>query len=110
MFSLLRIAVVIGVIFYLSPVRNEDGLSALTSWFGWSDTPKATPSVSAPDNAAHLETVWKALPETAKSAILAKILAETGIAGGAASKQPTDTLHAEDKKSAWKGDAHKPKL
>jgi hypothetical protein len=80
MFSTLRIAAVIGVIYYLSPVRNEDALAGIGHVAAWGKglvvpTREATREATATER---LETLWKALPEDAKQAALDRVLAEAG--------------------------------
>ncbi|WP_112663124.1 hypothetical protein [Microvirga flavescens] len=105
MFSLLRTVAVIGVIFYLSPVRTEDALPSFASWFGWPEEKVAAKHETAEDSPARLETMWQALPEGAKQAILAKIMSESGLTASTTKPQaaPSDTLHTDDKKAAWRG-------
>ena len=98
MFSFLRFILFVGVIFYYSPVRQKgDGTATLETLF----TPKAKEAAPAPsqENSGHLETVWKALPEGAKQAVVDKILTSSGfpLAGAA---QSTDTLRSEDRAAA----------
>ncbi len=80
MFSTLRIVAVIGVIYYLSPVRNEDALAGIGHVAAWGKglvvpTREATREPTATER---LETLWKALPEDAKQAALDRVLAEAG--------------------------------
>src|SRR4051812_35601632 len=72
MFSALRIVTIVGVIFYLSPVRDlGDGpaLRDAARRVSRPDTPR--PST---DSAAHLDSLWKLLPDSAKDAVLERIL------------------------------------
>ena len=99
MFSIFRFIVIVGVIFYYSPVRQKgEGTAALDALF----TPKTKESVPPPpatEDAGHLETVWKALPEGAKQAVVDKILTGSGFPLAGASPL-TDTLRPEDRASA----------
>lgn len=113
MFSLLRIVLVVGVIFYLSPVRQGgDPLAAIGSLVGWASEPQAPAAqppatrMPAADAPGKLETAWQALPETAKQALVNEIVSHTGV--GTKQQAATDTLHAEDKKPAWRGESAKP--
>lgn len=98
MFSILRFILIVGVIFYYSPVRQKgEGTAAFEAFF----TPKASDATStAPTPATagpgHLETVWKALPDSAKQAVVDKIVTSSGLPLADTSK-PTDTLRPEDR-------------
>jgi len=100
MFSILRFILIVGVIFYYSPVRQQgEGTAAIESFF----TPKKgepAPAPAAPANegSGHLETVWKALPEGAKQAVVDKILTTSGFPAAGPTK-PADTLRPEDRAS-----------
>jgi hypothetical protein len=76
MFSTLRIAAVIGVIYYLSPVRHEDAKAGVQHVVAWGK------GLVLPDretnSAERLEALWKALPEEAKQAAIDRVLAEAG--------------------------------
>jgi hypothetical protein len=67
MLSIIRFILIVGAIFYYSPVRQQgEGTAAIEAIF----TPKKSePAVAPPsyaqDNPGHLETVWKALPDSA---------------------------------------------
>ncbi|MGO4704547.1 hypothetical protein AB4072_02065 [Microvirga sp. 2MCAF38] len=108
MFSLFRIFIVVGVIFYLSPVRNEDALPSLSKWLGWAED--ASKSDAVGESPARLETMWQALPDSAKQAILTKIMSDSGTTATLPkAAPPMDTLYADDRKAAWRGDTHKPR-
>jgi hypothetical protein len=80
MFSTLRIAVVVGVIYYLSPVRHEDakaGVEHVVAWGKGLILPSREPTREM-GSAERLEALWKALPEEAKQAALERVLAEAG--------------------------------
>ena len=90
MFSILRTILIVGVIFYYSPVRQENvPPPSLDGVLGWSkDTAETQPDPSP----GHLETVWRALPEGAKQAVVDKILAGSGLGS-----KGTDTLLPTDR-------------
>jgi hypothetical protein len=98
MLSILRFILIVGAIFYYSPVRQQgEGTAAIEAFF----TPKASePAAPSPPPASegpgHLETVWKALPDSAKQAVVDKIMTTSGFPMADASK-PTDTLRPEDR-------------
>lgn len=80
MFSTLRIAAIVGVIYYLSPVRNEDaraGVEHVVAWGKGLVLPTREPSREA-TQAERLEALWKALPEEAKQAAIDRVMAEAG--------------------------------
>ncbi|MBF9195266.1 hypothetical protein [Microvirga terrestris] len=98
MLSILRFILIVGIIFYYSPVRQKgEGTTALEALF----TPKASEPLAPTPPAAtggpgHLETVWKALPDSAKQAVVDKILTSSGLPIADASR-PADTLKPEDR-------------
>lgn len=98
MLSIIRFILIVGAIFYYSPVREKGaGTAAIEAFF----TPKAKePAAPTPPHAAegpgHLETVWKALPDSAKQAVVDKIMTTSGFPLADASK-PADTLRPEDR-------------
>jgi hypothetical protein len=108
MFSVLRFFVIVGVIFYYSPVRQRsDGPDPIQSFFAPKKTDQATPA-APPSSAAegvpgHLESMWQALPDGAKQAVVDKILTTSGLTPAA--PKPSDTLQPEDRAST----AHKPR-
>ena len=101
MLSILRFILIVGAIFYYSPVRQKgEGTAAIEALF----TPKASEQAStspppSPEGPGHLETVWKALPDSAKQAVVDKILTSSGFPLADASR-PADTLRPEDRASA----------
>ncbi|MBB3018635.1 hypothetical protein FHR70_001689 [Microvirga lupini] len=101
MLSILRFILIVGAIFYYSPVRQKgEGTAAIEAFF----MPKASePAAASPPPTAegpgHLETVWKALPDSAKQAVVDKIMASSGFPLTDTSK-PADTLRPEDRASA----------
>ena len=98
MLSIIRFILIIGAIFYYSPVREKgEGTAAIEAFF----TPKAKePAAPTPPPAtegpSHLETVWKALPDSAKQAVVDKIMTTSGFPLADASR-PADTLKPEDR-------------
>ncbi|MCG7392532.1 hypothetical protein MHY87_06400 [Microvirga sp. ACRRW] len=107
MFSILRFIVIVGVIFYYSPVRQRgEGPDPLQAFFAPKTTEQAAPAATSPSadaSSGHLETVWQALPDTAKQAVVEKILTTSGLAP--ASTKSTDTLTSDDRAPA----PHKPR-
>jgi hypothetical protein len=102
MFAVLRIAALIGLIFYFSPVRRgveqPDRLAEAAR--------DAMPQGSA---AGSIDALWRTLPATAKQALLDRVLA-SGLGQPARPRtdaQPTsarDTLEPEDLQPAWRGE------
>ncbi|MBM6592410.1 hypothetical protein [Microvirga pudoricolor] len=107
MFWLLRAAVIVGVIFYLSPVRQGgDPLALASAALGWIGIVPASGSPTPhPETGAKLETLWKALPDTAKQAVVDELVNRSGLAPA---PKGADTLHPGDRKPAWRGEGHKP--
>jgi hypothetical protein len=105
MFSILRFVLIVGVIFYYSPVRQKDaGPDPLQAFFAPKATEQAAPVAPATEGSSgHLETMWQALPTTAKQAVVEKILTTSGLTP--ASSKATDTLQPEDRQAG----GHKPK-
>ena len=110
MFAILRFILVVGVIFYYSPVRQQgEGISAIDAWL----TPKrgvpaaASPALPAESSPGHLETVWQALPNGAKQAVIDKILTTSGLTGPEAKAK--ETLQAGDRQPGWRGEAARPR-
>lgn len=108
MFSILRFIVIVGAIFYYSPVRQMgDGAAAVDSLLGWTKSAQeARGAPATPETSARLENMWQALPESAKQAVIGKILTTSG---ASAETKPKDTLQATDRHPAWRGDANKPR-
>jgi len=113
MFSLLRAALIIGAIFYYSPVRQGDeGASALDGILAWSgqkpQAAEAAPAAAAPTEAStRLETMWQALPDSAKQAVIDRIMATSGLGTAPSSSPASDTLKPSDRQAPWRGDARK---
>jgi hypothetical protein len=103
MFSILRFILIVGAIFYYSPVRQHgDGLAAVAAYL----TPKRSePAAALPAQApaagepGHLENVWRALPDSAKQAMVDRILTSSGLPVAGAGR-PTDTLLPQDRDPA----------
>jgi hypothetical protein len=104
MFSFLRIALVVGVIFYLSPVRQQgDLLDTVLGWVGIGARAPASGEARIPQaSAAKLQGLWNALPDSAKTAVIEQVLSK------AAGEY---TLKPDDRAPAWKGhqDHQKPR-
>jgi len=115
MFSLLRAVLIIGAIFYYSPVRQGgEGASALDGILAWSgqrpQAAEAAPAAAAPAEAStRLESMWQALPDSAKQAVLDRIMATSGL--GTVTPSPSDpagdTLRPSDRQAPWRGEAKK---
>ncbi|MBA1158085.1 hypothetical protein [Microvirga mediterraneensis] len=100
MFSILRFILIVGTIFYFSPVRQQgEGTAAVEALLTPKKTEPATGQAPGMDNAGHLESIWKALPDSAKQAVVDKVLSTSGfpVAGSA---KPSDTLRPEDREPA----------
>lgn len=105
MFSILRFILIVGAIFYYSPVRQRgDAPASVESLLGWAKGgPAAKPTAEA-GSPQRLEAVWQALPESAKQAIVDKIMTTSGLGGAKAA----DTLLPGDRDPGWR-DAQKPR-
>jgi hypothetical protein len=111
MFWLLRVGLVVGVIFYLSPVRHGgetvavvDGLMA---WIGVGSGSGETSPATTAGKGERLESLWQALPDAAKRAVVEEVVGK-GAPGLTSPKAPVDTLHPGDRLPAWRGEPHKP--
>lgn len=110
MFAILRFILVVGVIFYYSPVRQQgEGTAAVEAWL---TSKKGEPAAALPaplteSSPGHLETVWQALPNGAKQAVIDKILTTSGLTGPEAKAK--DTLQAGDRQPGWRGEAARPR-
>jgi hypothetical protein len=109
MLTVLRIAAVIGVIFYLSPVRERGAparplgevLSGAAEAFG-----KAAPGAAT----ASADDLWQALPSAAKQKVMDRLLSRPLGSSEAAPADgkpalPRDTLELEDLQPPWRGEA-----
>jgi hypothetical protein len=105
MFSILRFVLIVGAIFYYSPVRQKDaGPDPIQAFFAPKAAEPSAPAASAGEGSSgHLETMWQALPDNAKQAVVEKILTTSGLTP--ASPKATDTLQPEDRQVG----AHKPR-
>jgi hypothetical protein len=107
MFSILRFILIVGAIFYYSPVRQRsDAPVSAESLLGWAKgdaAGKATAGAGA-GSPQRLEAVWQALPESAKQAIVDKIMTTSGLGGAKAA----DTLLPGDRDPGWR-DVQKPR-
>jgi hypothetical protein len=110
MLSTLRVAVVIGIIFYLSPVRHGNGRSvSLDDVVKWSQDTVPSGMAAPVEQAAQLGSLWRALPDGARTA-LAEQIAGTNPSGStlpAPSARAADTLIPDDLKPVWRSDARK---
>ncbi|QFU17108.1 hypothetical protein [Microvirga thermotolerans] len=108
MFSLLRAALIIGAIFYYSPVRQSgEGASALDGLLAWGERKADTPSAGDKEAPAHLETMWQALPDSAKQAVIDRIMANSGLGASAPPAPAGDTLRPSDRLAPWRGEGKK---
>ncbi len=125
MFFLLRAGLVIGLIFYFSPLRPNleapslDGLvaSALEVVTPAPVTPPTKPAASEgppaglPGTVAEAERLWRGLPPEARQAVLDRLKAQAAsslseaVAAVQNPRSGVDTLRAEDRRPAWRGDA-----
>ena len=109
MLAALRIAAVIGLIFYLSPVRDRGGptlplgeiLSGAGEVFG-----KAGPAGAV----ASEDDLWEALPSAARQRVLDHVLSRSVAPPPPAPAEvkpalPRDTLELEDLEPPWRGEA-----
>ncbi|WP_114945528.1 hypothetical protein [Microvirga calopogonii] len=100
MFSILRFILIVGTIFYFSPVRQQgEGTAAVEAFFTSKKTEQAKGPAPDTDNSGHLESIWKALPESAKQAVVDRVLSTSGLPV-AGSTKPSDTLRPEDREAA----------
>jgi len=99
MFSILRFVVIVGVIFYYSPVRQRgEEPDPIQDFLAPKKMELVAPVTMPPtsDGApGRLESVWQALPDGAKQAVVDKILTTSGLTPGAA--KASDTLKPEDR-------------
>jgi hypothetical protein len=103
MFSILRFIIIVGVIFYYSPVRQHgEGIGFLDSFLkpkksesaATAQAPAPEPEPAA-ENPGRLEAVWQALPDSAKQAVIDRILTTSGLTS--AGVKPGDTLQPQDR-------------
>jgi hypothetical protein len=110
MFALLRIALVIGAIFYFSPARKTpEGSLSLEALIGASLEAKQPIHGPGEVTPQRLETVWNALPESARRAVLDQVRSGAAPFPLQVLQAPrTDTLQPEDHRPAWVGGARRP--
>lgn len=108
MFSILRFILIVGVIFYYSPVRQRDDKPGVLDSFlnpkKNEPAPVAAPPPSATDGTGQLGAMWKALPEGARQTVIDKLLTTSGL-GAAGIK--ADTLQPGDRQPIWRGGGEK---
>jgi hypothetical protein len=109
MFSALRIIVIVGVIFYLSPVRHGEGpparIADLIRGQDLGGPGKAPVPAVAVEETPRLQSLWQALPDGARKAVVDEVV-ELGTGGVIAPPSPEaarpgahqPTLPAEAKK------------
>ena len=110
MFSIIRFILVVGVIFYYSPVRQQgEGMVAMDAWLTSKkgEPAAAMPAPAAESSPGHLETVWQALPNGAKQAVLDKVLTTSGLTAPHAKAK--DTRQAAGRQPGWRGEAARPR-
>jgi hypothetical protein len=117
MFFTLRILIVIGVIFYFSPVRQTgevpSGIAGMVQWSR--DRTAASATSSSTEAVAGLEMLWRSLSDGARKSVMDSVLASNS--GSPAARlleprqtSPTDTLQPDDIQPAWRGETRKPRL
>jgi hypothetical protein len=105
MFSVLRTAFIIGLIFYYSPVRQGAGeIERLGQMLRADGESEPLPAQAS----SNLDALWDALPESAKQSIVDRIVAsvlgpEPDRRQEALLRPPTDTLEPEDFRPTWQG-------
>jgi glycerate kinase len=98
MFSILRFVLIVGAIFYYSPVRQGgDGSASVESLFGVT-AGTAVPNTAADAATDRLEAMWQALPGAAKQAVMEKLLTTSGLESPDA--KANDTLLPTDRRLA----------
>lgn len=104
MFSILRFVVIVGLIFYYSPVRQRgEGPDLTRNPLSATPATEAAAAGAATGAPGHLEAVWQALPDGAKQAVVDRILTTSGLTPPA--PKSSDTLRPEDRASA----SHRPR-
>jgi hypothetical protein len=110
MFSILRFILIVGAIFYYSPVRQKgEGTAALEALITPKKSEPAAASAAPPvqSDSGKLETMWQALPDGAKQVVIDKILTTSGLTP--AETKPMDTLQPGDRQPTWQREAAKPR-
>jgi hypothetical protein len=109
MFSTLRAVIIIGVIFYLSPVRQgAERPARVDDVVKWGQDTLATGASVPLDKAAHLQSLWQALPESAKKSVADQVTGSSTGRPGLSLPATTDTLTPGDLQPHWRCDARKP--
>jgi hypothetical protein len=108
MFSTLRAVIIIGVIFYLSPVRQGGERPArVDDVVKWGQDTLATSASIPLDKAAQLQSLWQALPESAKKSVTDQVSGSSTGRAGSSLPATSDTLTPGDLQPHWRGDARK---
>jgi hypothetical protein len=109
MFSTLRAVIIIGVIFYLSPVRQgAERPARVDEMVKWGQDTLATGASVPLDKAAQLQSLWQALPDSAKKSITDQASNSSTGRPGSPLPATTDTLTPGDLQPHWRGgDARK---
>ena len=98
MFSILRFIIIVGAIFYYSPVRQTgEGTAALEAILK-PRRPESRTEPAAEEGTGQLETLWQALPAGAKQTVVDKVLTTSGLT--ASEPKPRDTLQPGDRQPA----------
>jgi hypothetical protein len=114
MFSALRIIVIVGVIFYLSPVRQGEGPPArmhdlVRGSRDWSQDPWGPSRIPAPtaavDETPRLQSLWQALPDSARKAVVDEVV-ELGT-GGLTARPAQEAAHPGAHQPTLPGEARK---
>ena len=106
MFSALRIVAVIGVLTYLSPVRQEMGDLKIGDIFTWG---RDALLKAAPASPAGPQELWTSLPEPTRKALFDQIAASARSAAPKSPSGASDTLQPDDLRPPWRGaKAHAP--
>jgi hypothetical protein len=101
MFKALRVAAVIGVIAYLSPVRQEAGDLRLQDILAWGRD-RTTGAAPADAGGAGL---WRSLPEPARRALVEGAAESLGAGPPISLPAAHDTLRPDDLRPSWRGPA-----
>lgn len=100
MFSILRFFLIVGTIFYFSPVRQQgEGTAAVEAFFTPKKTEPGAKTAPATGDSGHLESLWEALPDSTKQAVVDRVLSTSGFPAVHPAK-PSDTLRPEDREPA----------
>jgi hypothetical protein len=102
MFFLLRATLIIGLIFWFSPVRRESGsMPSPDTVAGWS---RATPGAALDpvEQVGHLQSLWETLPDGVKRAAVGGLFASAPVRPPGPQNESSDTLLPEDLKPVWR--------